>query len=99
MSDVKLVLDAKAELGEGVLWDEQEQQLYWLDILNGEIHRYTPANKTDEVFSVGQHTSAIVLSDSGDVIVAILFCFLIFILFFWCLSYKDKFYIHLQFFF
>lgn len=70
MSDVKLVLDAKAELGEGALWDEQKQHLYWLDILNGEIHRYTPANKTDEVFSVGQHTSAIVLSDSGDVIVA-----------------------------
>jgi sugar lactone lactonase YvrE len=33
---------ARALLGEGPLWSEREQALYWTDILGRKLHRYTP---------------------------------------------------------
>lgn len=71
MQTAELVLDAKAELGEGPLWDERNQQLYWVDILGSQLHRYTPATQTDEIFSVGQHVGTVVLRESGGVMVAV----------------------------
>jgi len=37
----ELLLDAKAELGEGPVWDARTQTLYWLDILNKRIYANT----------------------------------------------------------
>lgn len=36
------VWDARAALGEGPLWSMKEQALYWVDILNHRLHRYSP---------------------------------------------------------
>lgn len=71
MQTAELVLDARAKLGEGALWDEHTQQLYWVDILGSQLHRYTPATDTDEVFSVGQHVGTVVLRESGGVMLAV----------------------------
>lgn len=71
MQTANLVLDAKAELGEGALWDERTQQLYWVDILGSKLHRYTPATDTDEVFEVGQHIGTVVVREGGGVMVAV----------------------------
>jgi len=38
---VELLFDAKAELGEGPVWDARTQTLYWLDILNKRIYANT----------------------------------------------------------
>jgi sugar lactone lactonase YvrE len=35
---VELLIDAKAELGEGPVWDPHTQTLYWLDILNKRVY-------------------------------------------------------------
>ena len=32
MISAECVFDSKDHLGEGVLWDQQEQALYWLDV-------------------------------------------------------------------
>jgi xylono-1,5-lactonase len=34
------IWDAKAELGEGAFWHEQEQAFYWVDIIRSQLHRY-----------------------------------------------------------
>lgn len=39
---VLLELDAKAVLGEGPYWDEQEKKLYWVDIAGNQLHLYDP---------------------------------------------------------
>ena len=31
--DVELLVDAHANVGEGPIWDEQKQVLYWVDIM------------------------------------------------------------------
>lgn len=36
--NVELIVDAKAMLGEGPVWDEKKQTLYWLDILEKRIY-------------------------------------------------------------
>jgi sugar lactone lactonase YvrE len=67
----ELVLDAKAELGEGALWDEQTGRLYWVDILNHALHVYNPAAHEDTSYSVGQMASTVVLSETGGVLLAV----------------------------
>ncbi len=41
---VDCVWDAKAQLGEGVVWLDQEQAVYWVDIERHQLHRYYPEN-------------------------------------------------------
>ena len=40
MSDAKLIWDAKAKIGEGPLWSQREQAIYWTDIKGQLLHRY-----------------------------------------------------------
>ncbi len=38
MLRIALLIDARAELGEGPLWDGAEQRLYWIDSLGAKVH-------------------------------------------------------------
>ena len=40
MSDVQLIWEIPAILGEGPLWVEAEDAVYWVDILSNKVHRY-----------------------------------------------------------
>jgi sugar lactone lactonase YvrE len=67
---VELVLDAKAELGEGPLWDERRQRLLFVDIMRGHIHEFDPVKGKDRVVEVGRPIGAVALAQRGDWIVA-----------------------------
>jgi sugar lactone lactonase YvrE len=45
MSTVELALPARAELGEGARWDERTGTLFWVDILRGRVHQFSPADR------------------------------------------------------
>lgn len=47
-SDVRCVADVKAVLGEGPVWVEAEQSLYWVDIKGRKIFRLDSSGKRDE---------------------------------------------------
>ncbi|MGI8483178.1 MAG: SMP-30/gluconolactonase/LRE family protein, partial [Thermomicrobiales bacterium] len=68
----EVVVDLPTSTGEGTLWDDREQVLYWLDIPPGRVYRYNPAtNGNDLVF---QHDAAIggtTLQEDGSLL---LFC-------------------------
>ncbi len=68
---VELVVDARATLGEGALWDERAQRLYWVDILGLKLHVYDPATGENKTYHVGKRVSTVVLSESGKVLVTI----------------------------
>lgn len=70
-NQVELVVDARATLGEGPLWDEREKLLYWVDILRHALHVYDPASGQNKTYDVGQRVSTVVLGESGDVLVAV----------------------------
>ncbi len=66
----KLVLDAKARLGEGAIWHPSEQKLYWLDIEATMLHIYDPATKNDVQFPTGEKAGTIVPIKGGGVLLA-----------------------------
>jgi sugar lactone lactonase YvrE len=70
MNDIELVLDARAELGEGPLWDDRRQRLLFVDILRGDVHAFDPVTGTDRVVNVGRSVGAIALTTRGDWILA-----------------------------
>ena len=44
LSEPQCVWPAGATLGEGTCWSQREQVLYWVDILEHRLYRYTPAS-------------------------------------------------------
>lgn len=67
-----LLVDEPSETGEGPLWHEDEQALYWLDIPTGRLFRYDPASKVNEL--AYQHDAMIggfTFQDDGSIL---LFC-------------------------
>lgn len=70
-STPELVLDCKAELGEGPIWDPDAQKLYWVNILANEVHIYDPASEKDRCIDCGQMVGTVVARQSGGLMVAL----------------------------
>ena len=68
---VQLVLDARAELGEGSIWNYHEKKLYWVDIEGRGLHIYDPATAKDQVFPVGSRIGTVVPVEGGGALVAL----------------------------
>lgn len=72
MSDTaELILDARSILGEGAIWDEKNQVLYWVDIDPGLVHIYDPATRKDRTLHVGQPVGTVVPRASGGLMLAV----------------------------
>lgn len=68
---VELLVDAHAQVGEGPLWDEEKQVLYWVDILSSLLFIYDPATGENEAIDVGQHVGTVVTRASGGLMLAV----------------------------
>lgn len=68
MIEAKLCLSARANLGEGPLWDGI---LYWVDILEGTLHVFDPVANTDTAYAIGQPVGTVVPRASGGVMLAV----------------------------
>jgi len=64
-SKAELVLDSQALLGEGPIWDDRRQLLFWVDILAGKLHAFDPARNENQAFDIGQDVGTVVLTESG----------------------------------
>ena len=70
-SAVELFLDAGAELGEGPVWDDRAQELWWVDISAGRVHRCSPAGHDRVALQVGEDAGSVALTETdGTVVVA-----------------------------
>lgn len=49
MTEVEVVVDGRALVVEGPVWDAARQTLIWVDILRREVHRYTPETGSDSL--------------------------------------------------
>lgn len=70
MSELELVIDARATLGEGPSWDAKNQLLYWVDIRGKKVHIYDPKSNNSRSIDTGQQVGALVPRDSGGLILA-----------------------------
>lgn len=67
----ELLVDQHALVGEGPLWDEEAQVLYWVDILSSKLFIYNPATRENEEIDVGQHVGTVVTRASGGLMLAV----------------------------
>ena len=63
---VELVLDARAELGEGPRWDSAHQRLLWVDIMRGRVHAFTPSTGACRNVAVGRPVGALACTAATD---------------------------------
>jgi sugar lactone lactonase YvrE len=68
---VELVLDARAELGEGPRWDSRGQRLLWVDIMRGRVHAFTPSTHACRNVAVGRPVGALACAADGRVVLAV----------------------------
>jgi len=68
LQEPELVYDAKATLGEGPVWDHRTGCLYWVDILENQLHRFDPNHPdTSTRVSIKPYVSSIVPRQSGGI--------------------------------
>lgn len=70
-SQLRNVLKARARLGEGPVWDSEQQLLYWVDIYNHCIHQFNPATNHDRTFEVSDTVGAIAVTSQERLIMAL----------------------------
>lgn len=68
---VEVVLEARAAVGEGPVWDERTQRLIWVDIMGNAVHVYDPATNEDRRLDVGQPVGAVGLREQGGLLLAL----------------------------
>lgn len=67
---IEVVVPSRALVGEGPVWDPLEENLLWVDILNGEVHRFNPRSGADSVLSVDTHVGAVATTGGRGLILA-----------------------------
>ena len=60
MLKAEIVLDTKSILGEGPVWDDRENVLYWVDIKKCELHIFDPVKNKDRVIITDQPIGTVV---------------------------------------
>ena len=69
--DVELVVDAHAEVGEGLVWDAVSSRVVWVDITRAHVRRFDPATGRDAVVDIGKHVGTAVVRRSGGLVLAL----------------------------
>lgn len=64
------VLNARAELGEGPVWDAASGILYWVDLFAGVVHSYRPTSGLTGSVEVGEIIGCVVPRQSGGLLAA-----------------------------
>lgn len=68
---LELVVDARATVGEGPVWDAARGILWWVDIPAGLVHRFDPRDGSDHTLSLGSAVGAVALRDRATLLVAL----------------------------
>lgn len=66
-----LLLNTSSELGEGAIWNDEDQKLYWVNIDQGSLHWFDPINLHHETVYVGQKISTVVPTTNGNLLLAL----------------------------
>ena len=68
--DIECVVDSRSQLGEGAVWDVDDQALYWVDIVGGLVHRFDPATGTNDGVDLGEPVGCLAVRAGGGLVVA-----------------------------
>ncbi|MEM9157871.1 MAG: SMP-30/gluconolactonase/LRE family protein [Verrucomicrobiota bacterium] len=68
MSDLECIVDAKAELGEGVFWSVRESVAYWVDIQGKRVHRYDPSVGESKTLQLDRMIGTLIENAEGGLV-------------------------------
>ena len=71
MTAVDCVLDCKARIGEGVLWDDRDQAVWWVDIEAPTLNRFDPATGQNRAWTMPSRIGCFAPREAGGFIVAL----------------------------
>lgn len=63
--EAQIIYPIQAIVGEGSLWDIDNQRLLWVDILAHKIYTFDPKTKSNTGFDIGQDVGTVVITESG----------------------------------
>ncbi|ALC07123.1 senescence marker protein-30 [Corynebacterium deserti GIMN1.010] len=69
---IDVLLDVKTTLGEGPIWDEASQRLFWIDSGDGRIFRSTAEGTELRAWEVGEQIGSMALFQDGSAFLAAL---------------------------
>jgi sugar lactone lactonase YvrE len=70
-TEPELVLDARALLGEGAIWNPALQRLHWIDIEAHRVFTFDPATGDNRACDVGQRVGTVVPRRAGGLMLAL----------------------------
>jgi sugar lactone lactonase YvrE len=68
--EAEMALAVQTDLGEGPVWDERSQELYFVDITRHLVHAFAPASGAHRSFPTYGLVGAVVLRDDGGLVLA-----------------------------
>jgi len=71
MLRIEVLGDGRDELGEGPLWDVQEQRLYWIDSHGGAIHRADARGREKRTWRLPEHIGSMCLRERGGAVLSL----------------------------
>ncbi len=71
MTEIRCLLDCKAEIGESPVWSQEEQALYWVDIMAPALYRLDPATGTTRSWKMPASIGSFGLREQGGAVVAL----------------------------
>lgn len=70
-AEVRCVLSAQARVGEGPVWSQADQVLWWVDIAGPELHRFDPLTGLNETWQMPGKIGCLALREAGGLVVAL----------------------------
>jgi L-arabinonolactonase len=68
MTDVRCVTNPRALVGEGPVWDDRRQLLWWIDVKNPRLFRYDPAQGANRELVLPERIGCVALRQGGGLI-------------------------------
>lgn len=68
---LELALDVKAQIAEGPFWDQSQQKLYWVDILEKTINIFNPASSENKIMQLEKMVGALIPAENRKLLVAL----------------------------
>ncbi len=67
---IDIAVSGAGRLGEGLVWDDEDQLLWWVDITGGLIHSYDISSRSNTSYDFGEPVGSIGRREAGGLVVA-----------------------------
>lgn len=68
--EISCVADTHSQIGEGPVWDDRLQCLWWVDIAQGLIHQFDPATGVNAAHPYGEPVGCVAMRENHGLVVA-----------------------------